>query len=192
MPEEVKSSSAFRAIKSAHETLTDRLRFLSPLKLSGEKTKTWISGDKIVDYVLDFFGEKLEQKGISLETSPAFRSFSVFEQSSRIYPVFINLINNASYWVGLSQNSEKKIMLNVVDNKVVISDNGPGVEEEDLKHLFSLFFTRKVRGGRGVGLYLCRANLAAGSHTIQYVTDKSLKKLPGANFVIDFKGAKYV
>ena len=192
MPEEVKSSSAFRAIKSAHETLTDRLRFLSPLKLSGEKTKTWISGDKIVDYVLDFFGEKLEQKGISLETSPAFRSFSVFEQSSRIYPVFINLINNASYWVGLSQNSKKKIMLNVVDNKVVISDNGPGVEEEDLKHLFSLFFTRKVRGGRGVGLYLCRANLAAGSHTIQYVTDKSLKKLPGANFVIDFKGAKYV
>ncbi|MBW2664036.1 MAG: HAMP domain-containing histidine kinase, partial [Deltaproteobacteria bacterium] len=149
-------------------------------------------GDKIVDYVLDFFGEKLEQKGISLETSPAFRSFSVFEQSSRIYPVFINLINNASYWVGLSQNSKKKIMLNVVDNKVVISDNGPGVEEEDLKHLFSLFFTRKVRGGRGVGLYLCRANLAAGSHTIQYVTDKSLKKLPGANFVIDFKGAKYV
>ncbi|MBW2037969.1 MAG: histidine kinase, partial [Deltaproteobacteria bacterium] len=190
IPAEVKSSSAFRAIKNAHETLTDRLRFLSPLKLSGEKIKTWINGDKIVDYVLDFFGDKLAQKGINLEASPAFRGFSIYEQFSRIYPVFINIVNNASYWVGMSQDGEKKILLDVVDNKVIISDNGPGVEDEDLKHLFSLFFTRKVRGGRGVGLYLCRANLAAGGHTIQYVTDKSLKKLSGANFVIDFKGAK--
>lgn len=192
MPGEVKSSSAFNAIQTAHETLTDRLRFLSPLKLSGEKIKTWISGDKIVDYVLDFFDEKLKHKGISLEASPAFRSFSIYEQFSRIYPVFINLINNASYWVGLSQDGAKKILLDVVDGKIVIADDGPGVEEEDLKHLFSLFFTRKVRGGRGVGLYLCRANLAAGGHTIKYATDNNLKKLPGANFVIDFKGAKYV
>ena len=192
MSEEVKSSSAFSAIRTAHETLTDRLRFLSPLKLSDEKIKTWISGDNIVDYVLDFFAQKLEHKGISFEATPAFRSFSIFEQFSRIYPVFINLINNASYWVSLSQDSTKKILLDVVDNKVVIADDGPGVEEEDLKHLFSLFFTRKVRGGRGVGLYLCRANLAAGGHTIRYVTDDNLKKLPGANFVIDFKGAKYV
>lgn len=192
IPADVKNSSAFSAIKTAHETLTDRLRFLSPLKLSGEKIKTWISGEKIVEYVFAFFGDKLTHKGISLEASPAFRNFCIYEQFSRIYPVFINLINNASYWVGLSQDGAKRILLDVVDNKIIIADDGPGVEEEDLKHLFSLFFTRKVRGGRGVGLYLCRANLAAGGHTIQYVADNSLKKLPGANFVIDFKGAKYV
>ena len=192
MPEDVQKSSAFAAIKTAHSTLIDRLRFLSPLKLSGEKIKTWISGDKIVDYVINFFGEKLEKNRISLEATHSFRIFSVYEQFSRIYPVFINLINNASYWVGLSQENERKILLDVLDNKVIISDNGPGVEEEDLKHLFSLFFTRKVRGGRGVGLYLCRSNLAAGGHTIQYVTDKKLKTLTGANFAIDFKGAKYV
>lgn len=192
LPAEVQSSSAFSSIKTAHETLIDRLRFLSPLKLSGEKIKTWISGDKIIDYVIDFFAEKLERNRISLEASPSFRSFSIYEQFSRIYPVFINLINNASYWVGLSKEGDKRILLDVLDNKVVIADDGPGVEEEDLKHLFSLFFTRKVRGGRGVGLYLCRANLAAGGHTIHYVTDNGLKKLPGANFVINFKGAKYV
>ncbi|MBW4055837.1 MAG: histidine kinase [Proteobacteria bacterium] len=191
MSDEVKSSSAFDAIKTAHETLTDRLRFLSPLKLSGEKIKTWISGEKIVGYLHTFFGDKLERNGITLEVSPAFRSFSVYEQISRVHPVFINLVNNASYWVGLSKEDSKKILLDVVDNKIVISDNGPGVDGEDLKHLFSLFFTRKVRGGRGVGLYLCRANLAAGGHTIQYAVDKHLRKLSGANFVIDFKGAKY-
>ena len=91
----------------------------------------------------------------------------------------------------MSPLEEKKILLDIVENKVVVADNGPGVEEEDFKHLFSLFFTRKVRGGRGVGLYLCRANLASGGHTIEYATDNKLKKLPGANFVIDFKGAEY-
>lgn len=192
MPDEVKEASSFNAVKTAHEALTDRLRFLSPLKLSGEKIKTWINGEKIFDYILDFFGEKLEQKGISFEASLAFRNFSVYEQFSRIYPVFINLVNNSKYWVGMSHLEEKKILLDIVENKVVVADNGPGVEEEDFKHLFSLFFTRKVRGGRGVGLYLCRANLAAGGHTIQYATDNDLKKLPGANFVIDFKGAEYV
>lgn len=192
MPVEVQKSSAYNAVKTAHSTLIDRLRFLSPLKLSGEKIKTWISGDKIVEYLIDFFGEKLKQNGISFEATPSFRRFSIYEQFSRIYPVFINLVNNSSYWVALSKVEEKRILLDVVDDKVIISDDGPGVDEEDYKFLFSLFFTRKVRGGRGVGLYLCRANLAAGGHTIQYVTDNALKKLPGANFIIDFKGAKYV
>ena len=192
IPVDVQKTPAFAAVKTAHSTLIDRLRFLSPLKLSGEKIKTWITGEKIVEYVNDFFGDKLERNKISLEATQTFRNFSIYEQSSRLYPVFINLINNASYWVSFSKENERKIILDVLENKVLISDNGLGVDEEDLKHLFSLFFTRKTRGGRGVGLYLCRANLAAGGHTIQYVTDRNLKILAGANFVIDFKGAKYV
>ena len=31
---------------------------------------------------------------------------------------------------------------------MIISDTGPGVEEDDVNNLFSLFFTRKLRGGR--------------------------------------------
>ena len=73
----------------------------------------------------------------------------------------------------------------------MVADSGPGVDEDDLKHLFTLFFTRKVRGGRGVGLYLCRANLAAGGHKIEYATEDKYRLLPGANFVIDFTGAQY-
>ena len=191
MPDSVKALEAFETVKTAYESLADRLRFLSPLKLSGEKIKVDLSGEKILKYVLEFIGSKLERKGIKLEATEAFKKFSVYERPARIYPVFINLINNASYWLGQSKENSKNLLLGVVDNKVVISDNGPGVEEEDIKHLFTLFFTRKVRGGRGVGLYLCRANLTAGGHTISYATDENLIKLPGANFVIDFKGARY-
>ncbi len=189
-PDPIKVSDPYMAVRDSYEALVERLRYLSPLKLSGPKTRVNLTGNNIFDYVQRFFRNGLADEDIRLEATPAFLSFSVFEQPARIYPVFINLVNNAAYWVNHSEHKEKRILLDAVDGKVVVADTGPGVDEEDRKHLFRLFFTRKVRGGRGVGLYLCRTNLAAGGHNIEYA-DKRQAILPGANFLIDFKGAKY-
>lgn len=189
-PTEVLQSSAYLAVREGHETLVERLRFLSPLKLSGPKTRTNLTGLMIFQYVQRFFKNEFSENEISFEASSGFLKFSIFEQPARIYPVFINLVNNAAYWVNHSLKSEKRILLDVADEKVLVSDSGPGVDEEDLKHLFNLFFTRKVRGGRGVGLYLCKTNLAAGGHSITYSSVKK-NELSGANFVLEFKGAKY-
>jgi signal transduction histidine kinase len=81
--------------------------------------------------------------------------------------------------------------VSVVDHKIVVSDNGPGIDPVDQESLFKMFFTRKSIGGRGIGLYLCRVNLMAGGHSIQFAAEKKFQKLPGANFVIDFKGANF-
>ncbi len=191
LPESARQTAAFSNVRVAHDALSDRLRFLSPLKLSGAKLKSQLTGQNIFDYVKRFMSKTLSQMQVTLDASEGFLRFSVYEQPSLIYPVFINLINNASFWVNQKRSSERRILLDVVDDQVVISDDGPGVREEDLRHLFSLFFTRKVRGGRGVGLYLCRANLAAGGHEIRYATEDKFKLMSGANFVIEFKGARY-
>lgn len=191
LPAEVRSSEVFQTVQTAHETLVEKLRFLTPLKLSGERNKTWISGQKIYDYVKVFLGDTLQGQKIGFTATPEFLRFKVFEQATRVLPVFINLVNNSIYWVAQSTEGDRQILLDVIQDKVVVADSGPGIEEEDRKHLFTLFFTRKVRGGRGVGLYLCRANLAAGAHTISYIVDQNNRRLPGANFLIDFKGAKY-
>lgn len=189
-PADVKVTESFASVKNSYEALAGRLRFLSPLKLSGPKTRINLTGELIFRYVQEFFGSELERTGVRFMATPAFKAFSIFEQPARIYPVFINLVNNAAYWVNHSKSEPKEILLDVVDGKVVVADTGPGVDQEDLKHLFQLFFTRKVRGGRGVGLYLCRTNLAAGGHSIEYANGQR-GRLPGANFILDFKGAKY-
>ncbi|MEX5501634.1 ATP-binding protein [Pseudomonas syringae] len=189
-PADIQSSSAYQEVKTGHDALIDRLRFLSPLKLSGPKARVKITGAMIFEYVHRFFRGKLEEQGVEFLATPGFKRFSIYDQPARIYPVFINLVNNSAYWVEHSSESVKKIILDVFEGKVVVSDNGPGVDVDDLNRLFQLFFTKKVRGGRGVGLYLCRANLAASGHTIFYV-DSSGSLLSGANFVIDFKGGKY-
>jgi len=191
LPKNIRASSAVKEIEFGYEGLTDQLRFLSPLRLAGLKVQRWIKGKEIVDYVSEFFRYALVKNHISLTATDTFLQIKVLDYRSRLYPVFINLVNNSIYWLGTSGNDSRKIILDVADSEVVVSDNGPGVDQEDIPSLFSLFFTRKIQGGRGVGLYLCRANLTAGGHTIRYEPSVTNMPLEGANFVISFKGVKF-
>ncbi|MFD3227568.1 ATP-binding protein [Rahnella aceris] len=179
---------AFDDVIYAQQGLSDKWRFLSPLKLSGEKTKKLITGKDIYNYIVNFFGSTLSSRNINLSASEKFINFSFIDFPSRIYPVFINLINNSRYWVSNSDNVDKVILLDFSDGEVFVSDNGPGVDPEDYDQLFTLFFTRKHVGGRGVGLYLCRTNLQPAGHEIRYETNDAYKKLSGANFVLKFNG----
>ena len=191
LPEDIKASDAVKDIELGYEGITDQLRFLSPLRIAGQKIQRWITGAEVYSYVTEFFKYVLMKNRIVCSASDSFLALRVFDQRSRIYPVFINLLNNSIYWLSVGDGGERKIVFDVAGSDVVVSDNGPGVTQEDLDSLFSLFFTRKVHGGRGVGLYLCRANLTAAGHAIRYESDTSNMPLPGANFLISFRGVEF-
>jgi signal transduction histidine kinase len=176
-------SQAFRA----HQALADRLRFLAPLKIGGYRSRETITGQQIADYVSEFFSTMFKDQRIDFLATAAFRKIAITDIPSRIYPVFINLINNAIYWT--SQSGERRIRLDFKDGLAIVADTGPGVDSEDIPRLFNIFFTRR-RSGRGVGLYLSRANLAVAGHKIRYAADEDPKVLGGANFIIDFKGVR--
>jgi signal transduction histidine kinase len=187
LPVVVKEMPVYRTLQSSHLALSHRLRFLSPLKLSGVIRKEWITGEALHNYCSEFLSGQIQSGAINFEVSESFLAVKVYEQAARLMPVFINLVNNAIYWVGQSASSGRRVLLDCVDGEVIVADDGPGIDPADLSSLFSLFFTRRTRGGRGVGLYLCRANLAAGGHTIRYIEAGSSKRLSGANFGIKFR-----
>lgn len=191
LPENITDSAAVKDIKLGYDGLTDQLRYLSPLKLSGQKVQRWITGEEIFDYVFKFFEINLTRAGIKFEPSDEFKTVRVYDQPSRLFPVFINLVNNSRYWLGLSDVKDRMIRFDIVGSDVVVSDNGPGVDPENIENLFSLFFTTKLRGGRGIGLYLCKSNLAAGGHKIRYTAEGEKTPLSGANFYIDFRGVEF-
>ncbi len=185
LPASVRSERAFRQALEAHRALTEKLRFLSPLQLAGARIREPITGKMIADYVREFFGSTFADNQVLFDPTADFEAIRFTEMRSRILPVFINLVNNALYWV--ARSPERVIRLDYADGKVVVGDTGPGVDRDDVWRLFQLFFTKRT-SGRGVGLYLCRVNLEAGRHTIRYAEDSDPHILSGANFIIELRG----
>ncbi|EAA3032902.1 ATP-binding protein [Salmonella enterica subsp. enterica serovar Kisangani] len=190
LPSTAKEHPGFTLALNAHRSLTQQIRFLSPLKISGYQSRQKISGKNIMDYILKFFGDRFERQRISIEFGDDFKNISINDIPSRIYPVFTNIINNAMYWVSLSDN--RLIKIDFVNSLVIIANTGPAIDPDDIPRLFELFYSKRANG-HGVGLYLCRENLAVAHHKIWYsdpnVEDDYLIK-DGANFVIKFNGVE--
>jgi hypothetical protein len=87
LPETVRKSAAFKLAFEAHGALTERLRFLSPLKIAGYRSRQRITGAQIANYVQDFFGRTLQGNRIEFTVTPAFRSLAIIDLPSRIFPV---------------------------------------------------------------------------------------------------------
>lgn len=188
LPSDIKQHPGFKLAYDSHKALTSQIRFLSPLKISGYQTRQEITGKNIESHILQFYGDRFARQRINFEVTENFRSLKISDLPSRIYPVFINLINNAMYWVGLVEN--RQIKIDMVDDLVIIANSGPKVDEDDVQRLFELFYTKRANG-RGVGLYLCRENLAVAHHKIWYAeqyNDDPLIFEEGANFIIKFNG----
>ncbi|WP_202685112.1 sensor histidine kinase [Skermanella mucosa] len=183
--------AALNRVTTAYAGLKQIIDFLGPLRMAGRIEPRNISGRYIFDYVADFFSRAIQENEIAFDASEAFLKFTVLELPSRLLPVFINLVNNSIYWLVNARVDEPRVQFDVRGDSIVVADNGPGIDSIDVKRLFTLFFTRKIDGGRGVGLYLCQANLAAGGHQISYVQNQDDRVLPGANFAIKFRGANF-
>jgi C4-dicarboxylate-specific signal transduction histidine kinase len=65
--------------------------------------------------------------------------------------------------------------------RIDVSDNGPGVPDELLAHIFTPFFTTK-KGGRGIGLALVRQLVHGNGGTVRHVRPVT----GGARFVLSF------
>ncbi|NVK56749.1 MAG: ATP-binding protein [Alteromonadaceae bacterium] len=173
------------------EALSHQLEFLSPLKISGSRTRRIISGVEILNYLQGFFDTVIRSRAIKITATEEFQRLKVDELPSRLLPVFVNLVNNSVYWLVNSDTENPQVLLSICEGKIIVSDNGPGIDELDQQSLFKIFFTRKSSGGRGIGLYLCRVNLMASGHSILYAKESKFKILGGANFVIDLKGVYF-
>lgn len=183
----IKSSHpGFKTAYNAHKSLTQQIRFLSPLKLSGYQLRKEISGKEIQEHIEKFFRDRFSRQRVEVKFGSAFTKMVIRDLPSRIHPVFVNIINNAMYWVCLSE--QRLIHIDVVGDEVIIANSGPPIDEDDIPRLFELFYSRRING-HGVGLYLCKENLAVAHHKIRYSAPGDIQLIPnGANFVITFSG----
>jgi len=83
----------------------------------------------------------------------------VLGDAIQLQQVLINLFNNAIEAVNANQNKNKNIELEISQigpmARIIIKDNGPGIEEHNLLTLFELYKTTKNEG-MGLGLWLSK------------------------------------
>ncbi|MBN2771330.1 MAG: ATP-binding protein [Spirochaetes bacterium] len=106
-----------------------------------------------------------------------------------ILQIFINLIDNAIYWMKYNKNEKNIIIKLQKNNTVIISDNGPGIRNDIESLVFQEFFSTKG-DGRGLGLYIVKELLFRINSEIGIIHDEKKKLLPGANFIIKFNEDK--
>jgi len=132
-----------------------------------------------------------KEKGIELKFKQgANQSYEVKADRNKIEQVFINLINN-SFKYG-NENGTTKIGFYDMEDKILVevSDDGIGISDEDLKHVFDRFYRAdrsrsRKEGGSGLGLSIVKHIIEAHNHKI---TARSTVGL-GSSFVFTLNKA---
>jgi signal transduction histidine kinase len=178
-----KDSEQFDFLKKNLKQLEEKYDLLSPLyRISGVVSKE-IQCSTIYEYLNKFFANKLKVGGVEITASKSFLNHFITIKEPVIHTVFINIINNALYWLRNSQ--EKSIRLDYWPNteEILIINSGQKIEEHRLSKIFDLFYSNRPNG-RGIGLFLAKESLNENYYDIYATNDKNYNQLKGACFVI--------
>ena len=171
----------YRDIRASFDHLDGYLTLFTPLQRRLYRKAVDIVGIEIHDFLKDLFKEKFARHHIEFGKTEVFSKMKVRGFPSSFYPVFVNLVENAVYWLSQqSPSKERRIQLDAKDGAFVISDSGPGVGERDREAIFEFGFSRKP-GGRGMGLYISRETLRRVGYNLALGNGQNLT---GATFII--------
>jgi len=165
--------SVYDDLRQGFDHLDAYLALFTPLSRRLNRTAIDLSGEEIRQYLIEVFGGRLERRGIRLKGTQAFDSRTVKVFPSTVLPSFVNLVDNAIYWIGSDPASTPEITLDADKHGFLVSNGGPGIPLRVADRIFEFGESDKP-GGRGMGLYLSRQALereglqltleAAGEH----------------------------
>jgi signal transduction histidine kinase len=178
-------ADANESIRKLYESIRDNfshldgyLSLFTPLQRRLYRSAVKITGADIFRFLEDLFAERLKRHGVALTATAAFRRYALVGYPSTFYPVFVNLVDNALFWVAKRQ-SDKVIRLDSDGVTLTVADSGPGVNARDREAIFEFGFTRKP-GGRGLGLHISREVLSKANYQLSLGSEAS--DLGGAVF----------
>ena len=147
------------SIRTSFDHLDGYLTLFTPLQRRLYRRAVEIRGSEIRGFLKELFGARLARHDVSLKATKAFDDAKIIGFPSNFYPVFVNLVDNAIFW--LSQQNprlERTIELDERGGTLLVADSGPGVDVRDREAIFEFGFSRKP-GGRGMGLHIGRETL---------------------------------
>lgn len=154
----------YQNIRTSFEHLDGYLALFTPLHRRLYRTPVEITGADIRQFLEDLFRERFSKNQIQFEVTNKFLDRKIIGYPSTFYPVFINLVDNALFWLQ-DKGGTRIIKLDADGDSLLVSDTGPGIPLQDRGSIFEQGFTRKI-GGRGLGLYISRDVLAKAGYSL--------------------------
>jgi len=178
-------SNELLKIRGIFSFVNSQMKDIQLLFKSSKQRRRPIRVFDVLEKVIKIYQRSLKRENIELVIDKVGSPIVATCTDAILLQLFINLFDNAIYW--LSHCSDKKINIKLDGNinQVIFSDNGSGINPEDEPYVFEAFYSGKEEG-RGLGLYIARQLLQRIDYSIDVAELKSEKILSGANFVINF------
>ena len=160
-------STLYDDIRASFDHLDGYLTLFTPLQRRLYRKEVDIKGTEISRFLAELFRARLERHKIVLTATQDFRRTRVRGFPSDFYPVFVNLLDNAIFWVSHRKPNDGKgqITLDACGATLSVADNGPGIDLRDKDAVFEFGFSRKP-GGRGMGLHIARETLRRAGYDL--------------------------
>jgi len=141
--------------------------------------------NKLLEETVSFLNPDLKYKAIVVSLDLMEGSLLIDSDKQMLEQVLVNLMSNAIYAVNEKGEKEGRIGIETVRDEsmieIRISDNGPGISEENQKRMYNLFFTTKPPGkGTGLGLPICQNILKKLGGSLSFQTEAG----EGTTFII--------
>lgn len=179
----INSIKEFTYLEKNFKQLEDKYALLSPLyRISGALAKE-VSCKALYEYLLEFFENQIAEYNINFDVTDFFKNHYITIKEPVIYTVFINVINNALYWMRNKEQRTVKLDYFPNTNEVIIANSGEKIPDHRLERIFEMFYSQRP-SGRGIGLYLSKQSLNEVGLDIYATNDKKYNSLNGACFII--------
>jgi len=162
--------------KEASDYLQE-LDFSSPPALSEEFDSEPVDISVLAGQVVDAFQAHAEYKGQTLRCVTLDENATVVGDEVRLREAMKNLVNNALKYSPRDETVQVRVVRSGETVRFSVCDNGPGLTEDDLGHLFEPFrrLTNQPTDGEvslGLGLYLVKEIVSRHDGTVDVETAK--------------------
>lgn len=111
--------------------------------------------DTVLGHVLKDVSGGALHKTISIRTATRGTPYLIMADENRLYHMVLNLVDNGVKYS--PRNTELAVLIDYTEQGLLIrvQDEGPGIPEDDLPHIFDKYFrgtTAKMQPGSGLGL----------------------------------------
>ena len=148
-----------------------------------------------LDEILKSLASFVENNGNQLEIKNAItENFQIHSDVVKIHQLFYNIVGNANKFtkkglIKIALKTEKTIN-NKLNLSIEIKDNGIGINEEDLQHIFESYYQGEISAnvknlGAGLGLNLCKELIELFDGKINVTSKKNEGTIVQFNLLLD-------